>query len=74
MKEEILDIAKKLYHNHLTPETATNLLLDLFGVMHRSFQGSNRYAIEHLINDTYQVVDRVDGTVHYQGTEIEWHE
>jgi hypothetical protein len=32
MKEEILDIAKKLYHNHLTPETATNLLLDLFAV------------------------------------------
>ena len=32
MKEEILDIAKKLYHNHLTPETATNLLLDLFDV------------------------------------------
>lgn len=30
MKEEILDITKKLYHNHLTPETATNLLLDLF--------------------------------------------
>ena len=32
MKEEILEIAKKLYRNHLTPETATNLLLDLFGV------------------------------------------
>lgn len=32
MKEEILDIANKLYHNHLTPETATNLLLDLFAV------------------------------------------
>ena len=32
MKNEILDIAKKLYHNHLTPETATNLLLDLFAV------------------------------------------
>lgn len=32
MKEEVLDIAKKLYHNHLTPETATNLLLDLFAV------------------------------------------
>ena len=32
MKEEILDITKKLYHNHLTPETATNLLLRLFGV------------------------------------------
>ena len=32
MKEEILDIAKKLYHNNLTPETATNLLLDLFDV------------------------------------------
>ena len=32
MKEKILDIANKLYHNHLTPETATNLLLDLFAV------------------------------------------
>jgi tRNA(Ile2) C34 agmatinyltransferase TiaS len=32
MKEEILDITKKLYHNHLTPETATNLLLRLFDV------------------------------------------
>lgn len=32
MKEEILDIAKLLYHNLLTPETATNLLLDLFPV------------------------------------------
>ena len=32
MKNEILDIAKKLYHNHLTPEIATNLLLDLFAV------------------------------------------
>lgn len=36
MKEEILDITKKLYHNHLTPETATNLLLDLFAVSGRS--------------------------------------
>jgi hypothetical protein len=32
MKEEILDIAKKLYHNHLTPELATDLLVSLFGV------------------------------------------
>jgi hypothetical protein len=32
MKEEILDIAKKLYHNHLTPELATDLLLRLFDV------------------------------------------
>jgi hypothetical protein len=38
MKEEILDIAKKLYHNHLTPETATNLLLDLFAVSGQSEQ------------------------------------
>ena len=43
-------------------------LLDLFGVMHRSFQGTNGYAIEHIINDTYQVVDKIDGTVHHQGT------
>ena len=32
MKEEILDIAKKLYHNHLTIETGTDLLLGLFNV------------------------------------------
>lgn len=32
MKAEILDIAKRLYHNHLTPETATSLLFDLFSV------------------------------------------
>ncbi len=47
---------------------ALNELLDLFGVMHRSFQGTNGYAIEHLINDTYRVVDKIDGTVHHQGT------
>ena len=29
MKEEILDISKRLYHNHLTPEKATELLLNL---------------------------------------------
>lgn len=34
---EILDIAKKLYHNHLTPETAINLLLDLFSASKRYF-------------------------------------
>ena len=43
-------------------------LLDLFGVMHRSFQGTNGYAIEHLINETYQVVDKIDGTSHKQGS------
>jgi len=26
------------------------------------------YAIEHLINNTYQVVDKIDGTRYYQGT------
>jgi hypothetical protein len=35
MKEEVLDIAKKLYHNHLTPEVATDLLLRLFDVSDR---------------------------------------
>ena len=35
MKEEILDIAKKLYHNHLTPEIATDLLFRLFDVRGR---------------------------------------
>ena len=32
MREEILDIVKKLYHNHLTIETGTDLLLRLFSV------------------------------------------
>lgn len=32
MREEILDIAKKLYHNHLTIETGTDILLGLFNV------------------------------------------
>ncbi len=30
MKEKILEIAKLLYHNHLTPETATELLSDIY--------------------------------------------
>jgi hypothetical protein len=38
MKEEILDIAKKLYHNHLTIETGTNLLLGLLSVVGQSEQ------------------------------------
>jgi hypothetical protein len=29
MREQILDIAKMLYHNHLKPEMATDLLLNL---------------------------------------------
>lgn len=32
MKPQILDITNKLYHNHLTPEVATNLILQLFNV------------------------------------------
>jgi len=48
MKDEILDIAKKLYHNHLTPETATNLLLDLFAV-----SGSLRCHHNFIQKDTY---------------------
>jgi hypothetical protein len=47
MKEEILDISKKLYHNHLTPETATNLLLSLFSV-------SKRHLLENIIDDVKQ--------------------
>lgn len=35
MREEILDIVKKLYHNHLTIETGTDLLLGLFDVSNR---------------------------------------
>lgn len=32
MKEQIFDIAQKLYQNELKPETATNLILRLFEV------------------------------------------
>ena len=32
MKEEILEIVKEVYLNHLTPEMATKLLLCLFSV------------------------------------------
>jgi hypothetical protein len=68
MKNDILEIITQHKYEHISSEQAVSELLDLFGVMHRSFQGSNGYAIEHLINDTYQVVDRIDGTVHHQGT------
>ena len=68
MKNDILEIITQHKYEHISSEQAVSELLDLFGVMHRSFQGSNGYAIEHLINDTYQIVDRIDGTVHHQGT------
>jgi ribosomal protein L37AE/L43A len=42
MKAEILDIAEKLYHNHLTPKVATKLLLRLFDV---SSIASSKYDI-----------------------------
>ena len=32
MRDQILDIAKKLYHNHLTIETGTDLLFGLHSV------------------------------------------
>jgi len=35
MREQILDIAKKLYHNHLTIETGTDLLFGLNSVSNR---------------------------------------
>jgi ribulose-5-phosphate 4-epimerase/fuculose-1-phosphate aldolase len=55
MKEEILDITKKLYHNHLTPETATNLLLRLFNV-----SGSfTAYDVERAYDDGYSTEGEV---------------
>ena len=38
MRDEILDIVKKIYHNHLTIETGTDLLLGLFNVVGQSEQ------------------------------------
>ena len=32
MKEKVLDIAKKIYHNHITPEVATELIFEMFGI------------------------------------------
>lgn len=48
MREEILDIAKKLYHNHLTIETGTNLLLGLFSV-------STRFLVRYIENGILEV-------------------
>lgn len=48
MKEEILDIAKKLYHNHLTPELATDLLLRLFDVSSSFSSESSHICMMHL--------------------------
>ena len=67
MKNDILEIITQHKYEHISSKQAVSELLDLFGVMHRSFQGTNGYTIEHLINDTYQVVDRIDGTVYHQG-------
>ena len=68
MEEKINKILWDFAQGKLTHDEATQQVLDLFAVMHRSFQGTNRYAIEHLINDTYQVVDKIDDTVYHQGT------
>ena len=68
MKKQINDLLLKMQTGENCIGETANRLLDLFAVMHRSFQGTNGYAIEHLINETYQVVDKIDGTVHYQGT------
>jgi len=68
MKAEILEIITQHKFDRISSEQAVSELLDLFAIMHRSFQGTNGYAIEHLINETYQVVDKIDGTVHYQDT------
>lgn len=67
MKEEILDIAKKLYHNHLTIETGTELLLGLLSVsgsytkkdMEASFDagGDWRMACKNL---TDGVIDKIE--------------
>ncbi|MFW6130534.1 MAG: hypothetical protein ACOC56_05055 [Atribacterota bacterium] len=60
MREEILDIAKKLYHNHLIIETGTNLLLGLFGV-----SGSWMYVNEETPpNDVELLAKAPDGTIH----------
>jgi hypothetical protein len=66
--EKIDQILDSLYDRVIEPCEAKEQLLGLFAIMHRSFQGTNGYAIEHLINETYQVVDKIDGTVYYQGT------
>jgi hypothetical protein len=66
--EKIDQILDSLYDRVIEPMEAKEQLLDLFAVMHRSFQGVNNYTIEHLINETYQVVDKIEGTVYHQGS------
>ena len=69
MEIELRKILLEIYKaNKDYNDEAVEKILLLFDVMHRSFQGTNGYAIEHLINDTYQVVDRIDGTCHKQGS------
>jgi hypothetical protein len=66
--EKIDQILDSLYDRVIEPCEAKEQLLGLFAIIHHSFQGTNGYAIEHLINEIYQVVDKIDGKVYYQGT------
>ena len=39
MREKILDIAKMLYHNHLTPQQATDIIMSSFIIEERKKGG-----------------------------------
>jgi hypothetical protein len=68
MKEKIEQMYIQALIDDLAPNVFADQVLRLLGVGTRTFQGINGYAIEHFINETYQVVDKIDGTVYYQGS------
>jgi len=66
--EGLIEILEELESGIISVDHAESKVLRLFNDMHQSLQGTNGYLIEHLINDTYQVVSKIDGSVYYQGT------
>ena len=67
---EILYITKKLYHNHLTPEVATNLLLDIFADTQHSFQETTTNNIRDLIPSDDRIVAEAIHTARKVDTEV----
>jgi ribulose-5-phosphate 4-epimerase/fuculose-1-phosphate aldolase len=65
LQREVLDIAEKLFHNHLTPETATNLLLRLFDVSGWKSYDWNKPETRPTKYGKY-FVHRKDGKTHWE--------
>lgn len=80
MKEQIIKIieskAQGKYHLEIDEsdlEIIANEILDLFSVSNCNCDEDKQldeesYKIEHLVNDTYQVIGETSGTVWKQGT------